>query len=357
MKKKNLKQLAGPAGSLRAGFVIVMLLLAAVAVVPGNVLAKGRDIKLSYNGPPDENENAVHRFAADFKARVESNTGGKLTVSLYPNSQLGNEEQRMEQVMSGPMITISSYAGIAPVFPEMFAANIPFMFDSYAAAHLFFDNSEFWSRAKAAFKERTGAVILEAVEEGGFLAFTNSKRKIQSPKDFKGLKFRAMDVSQVALYKAFGASAAPIPWTEVYMALKTGIADGQMNPPMYIIMGSLYEVQTHMCMANIQYSDQFMVVNGDWLAGLSPDLKAVVTEAARAANAANRKSIGSQVADRVAFIKSKGVAVYYPDAGEMAAFRELGQPAFVEWLKTRMDGSWVELAMDSAAKANAAAGQ
>ncbi|WP_348533114.1 hypothetical protein [Halomonas sp. 11-S5] len=46
------------------------------------------------------------------------------------------------------------------------------------------------------------------------------------------------------------------------MALKTGVADGQMNPPMYIIMGSLYEVQDYLTLANIQYSDQFLVGNG-----------------------------------------------------------------------------------------------
>ncbi len=311
-----------------------------------------REIMISYNGPPDMEENAVHRFAADFKSRVEEGTRDLLTVTLYPDSELGNEEQRMKMTMESSMITIASYAGIAPVFPEMFAGNIPFMFDSYAAAHIFFDSSAFWKKAKNEFHKRSGAVILEAVEEGGFLAFTNAKRKIQSPKDFKGLTFRAMDVSQVALYDAFGATGVPIPWTEVYSALKTGAADGQMNPPSYIIMGNLYEVQTHMCMANIQYSDQFMVVNHNWLTSLTPDIRDIVIDAARKANAGNRKIIGAQVADRVAFIKSRGVEVYYPDAEQMAAFRKLGQPAYIKWLKTRVNKRWVDLAMDSAAEAN-----
>lgn len=49
------------------------------------------------------------------------------------------------------------------------------------------------------------------VEEGGFLNFTNGKKPIHGPADFQGLRFRAMDPSQVALYEAFGASGTPIP--------------------------------------------------------------------------------------------------------------------------------------------------
>ncbi len=324
---------------------------------PGMALSDTREIMMSYNGPPDPEENAVHRFAADFKVRVEEGTDGLITVTLYPDSELGNEEQRMKMTIAAPMITVASYAGMSSVFPEMFAANIPFMFDNYAAAHNFFESSAFWEKARTEFAERTGAVILEAVEEGGFLAFTNSKRVIRSPKDFKGLTFRAMDLSQVALYEAFGASGIPIPWTEVYSALRLGMADGQMNPPAYIIMGNLYEVQKYMCMANIQYSDQFMVVTRSWLDSLTPDIRKIVMDAAHKANETNRKNISARVARRVAFLKGKGVEVHYPDADEMAAFRKLGQPAYIKWLKSGMNGRWVELAMDSAAKANRAAGK
>jgi TRAP-type C4-dicarboxylate transport system substrate-binding protein len=330
----------------------MFFLVLAAAFYPGTAQTDTREIMMSYNGPPDPDENPVHRFAADFKARVEEGTGGLITVILYPDSELGNEEQRMEMTIAAPMITVSSYAGMSSVFPEMFAANIPFMFDSYAAARIFFESSDFWERAGKEFSERTGAVILEAVEEGGFLAFTNSKRVIRSPKDFAGLTFRAMDLSQVALYEAFGASGIPIAWTEVFSALRDGTADGQMNPPAYIIMGNLYEVQKYMCMANIQYSDQFMVVNRSWLESLTPDIRKTVTEAAHKANDTNRKNISARVAARVAFLKGKGMQVHYPDTGEMAAFRRLGQPAYIKWLKTQMLPGWVELAMDSAAEAN-----
>ena len=55
------------------------------------------EIKMSYNGPPDAEENAVHLFAQNFKRFVSTRTNDRIRITLYPNSQLGNEEQRMEQ--------------------------------------------------------------------------------------------------------------------------------------------------------------------------------------------------------------------------------------------------------------------
>ncbi len=308
-------------------------------------------IKMSYNGPPSLNDNAVHAYATTFKELVEKKTDGQLIIELYPNSQLGNEQQRMEQVMNGPMINIASYGGIETVFPEMFATNVPFLFNSYEAAHRFFDNSQFMAKARKELLNRTGIELLAVVEEGGFLAFTSNK-PVHSPKYFKGMKFRAMDASQVAMYEAFGASGTPIPWTEVYLALKTGVADGQMNPPTYIIIGSLYEVQKHLTLANVQYSDQFLLMNADCLKGLSASQQDAIREAAKMANAKTREFVESQVEKRIEFLAEKGMTVYRPTKEEIEEFKTLGTPSYVKWLQKKIDQSWIDLAAQCAARAN-----
>jgi tripartite ATP-independent transporter DctP family solute receptor len=307
-------------------------------------------VKMSYNGPPSLEDNAVHAFATTFKEIVEKETGGELNIELYPNSQLGNEQQRMEQVMSSPMINIASYGGIETLFPEMFATNIPFLFKDYATAHRFFDNSEFMSKAIKELRSRTGIELLAVVEEGGFLAFTCDK-PIHSPADFKGLRFRAMDASQVAMYEAFGASGTPIPWTEVYLALKTGVANGQMNPPTYIIMGSLYEVQNNLTLANVQYSDQFLLINGEMLDKLTADQQAAVRKAAHEANIKTRELVESQVGKRVQFLAEKGMAVYTPTDAESKQFKALATPSYVTWLQKQVKQEWIDLALKCAAKA------
>ena len=310
------------------------------------------NLKLGYNGPPESGDNAVHLFASNFKRYLESRSDGKISLTLYPDSQLGDESQRMQLVAGQPAMNIASYAGAAPLCPELFAANIPFAFNSFEAAHLFFDKSPFWKKVSWRFQKKTGAVLLQAVEEGGFLAFTNAKRPLRSPKDFNGLRFRAMDQGQTALYRAFGATGIPIPWTELYPALAGGKADGQMNPPMYIIMARLYEVQKYLTMANIQYSNQFLTVNAEWFKSLPRELQAAVRKAAQDANLVNRIEVETQVSNRVKFLARKGMQAYRPTREEIAAFRKIAHPAYMKWLRKKVDKAWIDLALKSAETAN-----
>ncbi|SEG86296.1 TRAP transporter substrate-binding protein [Marinobacterium lutimaris] len=310
---------------------------------------QAQTINLSYNGAPDAEKNAVHLFASNLKKLVEEKTGGELELKLYPNSMLGEEQERMEQVMNTPSLNIASFGGVSPQFPEIFVSAIPFMFDGFDSARDFFDNGEYWKASQEEFYNRTGARILAVVEEGGFLAFTNNERPIHSPADFDGLRFRAMDKSQVALFESFGASGTPIPWTEVYMALRTGVADGQMNPPMYIILGSLFEVQKYLTLADIQYSDQFLIGNGELIDSLSEEDRKALQEAVVEANEINREAVESQVESHVKYLEEQGMEVYKPTEAELAEFQKIGQPSYIEWLKEQnIDQKWIDSALKDA---------
>lgn len=320
-----------------------------VAITGMSFAAHAQTINLSYNGAADEDKNAVHLFANNLKKLVEEKTDGELTLKLYPNSMLGEEEERMEQVLNTPSLNIASFGGVSPLMPEIFVSAIPFLFSDFDHARKFFDEGDYWKAIQHEFYQRTGGHLMAVVEEGGFLAFTNNKHPIKSPKDFQGLRYRAMDKSQVALYNAFGASGTPIPWTEVYLALKTGVADGQMNPPMYIILGSLFEVQKYMTLANIQYSDQFLVGNDELLKSLNDQEKTALLEAVKEANEINRKAVESQVEKRISYLEEKGMEVYRPTAEELEEFRKLGQPSFFKWLEEEgIDQKWIDLALKDA---------
>lgn len=308
-------------------------------------------INLSYNGAPDSEKNAVHLFASNLKSLVEEKSNGDLKIQLYPNSMLGEEQERMEQVINTPSLNIASFGGVSPLVPEVFASSIPFMLKDFKQAHKFFDEGDYWKAVTEKFYDDTGAHLVGVIEEGGFLAFTNNTKEIKKPEDFKGLKFRAMDKSQVALYESFGASGTPIPWTEVYMALKTKVADGQMNPPMYIILGSLNEVQQYLTLANIQYSYQFLVANDALLKGLSDDEKKILLDSIKTASDTNRVEVEKQVQSRIDYLANNGMKVYQPTPDELSEFQSISQPSYVSWLKEEgVDQKWIDMALKDAEK-------
>ncbi|UJF24521.1 TRAP transporter substrate-binding protein DctP [Suttonella sp. R2A3] len=327
------------------------LLLAMAAGLASSAVLAEQTINLSYNGAADAQKNAVHAFAENLQQLVEEKTNGEITLKLYPNSMLGEEEARMEQTMTGPNLNIASFAGISPLVPEIYVSATPFMFADFAEARAFFDQGSYWQMVKDALKERAGVEMLAVVEEGGFLAFTNNERPIHEPKDFEGLRFRAMDPSQVALYEAFGASGTPIPWTEVYMALKTSVADGQMNPPMYIIMGSLYEVQKYLTLANIQYSDQFLVGNAAMLDSWDDATRQAFDEAVAEANEQARAANEAQVEERIAYLAEQGMEVIRPTDEQLEAFRKTASPAYQDWLQEQdIAQSYLDAAQADVAK-------
>ena len=335
-------------------FPLVSMKTLAAACLTGSALMASQamaqtTINLGYNGAPDPDKNAVHVFAENLKTLVEEKTDGDIQLRLFPNSTLGEEQERMEQTMSSPMLNIASFAGVSPIADEIFVSAIPFLFDDFEAARTFFDEGSYWEEVENVVKERAGIEMLAVVEEGGFLAFTNDEKPISHPDDFKGLRFRAMDPSQVALYESFGASGTPIPWTEVYMALRTGVADGQMNPPMYIILGSLYEVQDYLTLANIQYSNQFLVGNSQMMESWEEETRNAFMEAVTEANQQAREHNESQVEERIAYLEEQGMEVIHPSEEDLTAFRDIGQPAYLEWLKERnVDQRWIDMALEDA---------
>lgn len=328
--------------SMLIGLALVTIPIAASAAT---------NIKMSYNGAPTEKDNAVHVFATHFKQIVEKETNGTVTIKLLPNSQLGNEQQRMQLVMKYPIINVASFGGMEAVFPEIFATNVPFLFNSYKAAHIFFDSSPVMAKLRKEFTKQTGILLLEVIEEGGFIAFT-STTPINSPKDFKGSKFRAMDASQIAMYKAFGATGTTLPWTKVYQALKDGTVNGQMNPLTYVIIGSFYEVQQYLTLANVQYSDQFLLFNNTLMNGLTTRERSILRDAAHAANKHTRVFVESQVEKRITYLRNKGMHIYKPTRNEMDLFKKLSTPSYIEWLSKVIDREWIDQTIADARRAN-----
>ena len=77
----------------------------------------------------------------------------------------------------------------------------------------------------------TGLKVLGLLDSGGFFAISDSKKPIKTVDDMKGLRIRTMTLpTHEATISSLGGQPTPLPWAEVYTALQTGVADGQMNP-------------------------------------------------------------------------------------------------------------------------------
>ena len=71
----------------------------------------------------------VHEGMVYFARRVEELSGGKVSVPIFPNGQLGSEPETMEQAQNGALAIVKTSAAAMEGFvPEMATFSMPYLF-------------------------------------------------------------------------------------------------------------------------------------------------------------------------------------------------------------------------------------
>jgi TRAP-type C4-dicarboxylate transport system substrate-binding protein len=105
-----------------------------------------------------------------------------------------------------------------------------------------------------------------------------------------------------AFIQSLGGQPTAIAWAEVYTALQTGVADGQMNPIPIIAFAKFQEVQKYLTLTGHLFAPYVWVMNTKFWDGLTHDEKNVVAYSAKSAIVAGR-GIG-----RIIEASNKGLA-------------------------------------------------
>jgi len=186
--------------------------------------AIARDFRAADNQPPDYPTSQAMRYMGEQIAKA---TGGKYNIKVYPNSALGSGMDTVEQVKIGAIemarVSTSEFHGVVP---ESVIPSFPFLFrdvDHFRKAMY----GPVGDEIMAAF-DKYGYIGL-CLYEGGTRSMY-SKKAIHSVADMKGMKVRVQPSDLwIAVISAMGATATPIPFAEVYTALKTGLVDAAEN--------------------------------------------------------------------------------------------------------------------------------
>jgi tripartite ATP-independent transporter DctP family solute receptor len=159
---------------------------------------------------------------------ISGRTGGRHSIKVYGNSALGSEKDTIEQVRIGALDMIRiNVAPMNNVVPETMVPTMPFVFRSTAHMRKVLDGPIGDEILNAC--EKQGLIGL-AFYDSGSRSFYTVKKPIRTLADMKGLKIRVQQSDLwVAMMQALGANATPMPYGEVYTALKTGLVDGAEN--------------------------------------------------------------------------------------------------------------------------------
>jgi tripartite ATP-independent transporter DctP family solute receptor len=173
--------------------------------------------------------------------------------------------------------------------------------------------------------EAQGYKVL-AVWENGFRHITNNVRPIVTPEDLKGIKLRTPSgVWRVRMFESYGASASPMELSEVFMALQTGVMDGQENPLTQITGQRFQEVQKYLSLSGHVYTPAY-VTAGAAFERLPADVQEILTEAAKETQGFVYEEAARMDNELVAVIEEAGTEV-----------NEVDKDAFVDASKSVYD--------------------
>jgi tripartite ATP-independent transporter DctP family solute receptor len=272
-------------------------------------------------------KDAFHVAAEKFKELVEKNSKGEITVALFPNAKLGDERTLLERMKMG--IVDSGIITTGPIInfvPSYGAIDLPFLFRDPEHAYKVLDGTI--GQKLLADLESQGWKGL-AFGERGFRNLTNSKRKVMTPEDIKGLKIRVMqNPVYVDSFKALGANAVPMAWTEVLTALQQGTVDGQENPLNVIMAFKLYEMQKYLSITRHAYAPAAILTSMSTWKKLTPAQQTITKKAAQDAAEFERAWDNRMEADWLKEVESKGMNVSKP---ELKPFRDAVKPVYDQY--------------------------
>ncbi len=209
---------------------------------------------------------------------IKEKTGGKYEIKVYPSGTLGNENSIIDQVRAGIVDCATLNSGpISEIVQEVKFLNLPYLFKSPQHMLRVMDSPV---------GREIDALILKydmmpvAYYGSGARSFYTSNKPIKTPEDLEGLKIRVMSTAVfVDTINAFGAKATPMPFSEVYTALKTGVVDGaENNWPSYESTGH-FEVAKYYTLDMHTVTPEPVVFSAKLWAKLSDEEKKIFKEA------------------------------------------------------------------------------
>jgi TRAP-type transport system periplasmic protein len=314
----------------------VVLAAGATAFLAKPALAAGRATRIRYaHSAPTSH--GWHLWGVQFKEAVEKRSDGKITVTIYPNAQMGNEQDIAKAVRLGTMEMGAVGVALMNWVPDVSVTDAPFLFRNRQQAYAALDGAlgdELKRRALAGGFRITGWTDL------GMRCMTNSKHPINRASDMSDLKMRVPDSrSYISMMQAMGATTVAVDLSELYLALSQHVADGQDTPPSVVKSNKYYEVQKYVSKTDHNMTNAYAVINPAFFDGLDKDRQDMIVAAGNDATIWLRSFTQQDEASSYDFLKSKGMDVNLtPDiasfqaatSGVIAKYPDLFKPDLVK---------------------------
>jgi tripartite ATP-independent transporter DctP family solute receptor len=286
---------------------------------------------------------AAHPFNARLREvgeRIKADSKGRMELHVFPDSQLGGDNDLLSQARSGAIEFCQPTGQILSSILPVTAINaMGFVFADYSHVWPTMDG-ELGTLVRGQIAAKTGLMPMDRMWDLGFRQTTTSNHPVTDAASIVGLKLRTpIAPSLIALFKALKAAPVGMQYGEVYSALQTHIVDGQENPLSQVEAGKFYEVQKYCSMTNHVWDGYWICCNKDAWNALPADLQTITRKNFNDVALLQRDDIAKLNGSTRGQLEAKGMVFNDCDSDSFRkVLRESG--FYAEWKGKIGDDAW-----------------
>ncbi|MBI4507266.1 MAG: TRAP transporter substrate-binding protein [Chloroflexi bacterium] len=246
------------------------------AAAPG-----ARVIRVGTQVPDKADALSISWVLSQLRDRLKQRSNGQLDMQIHWNGSLYSEVSAIKAMLDGAVDMSPSSVQNAGTFTKaFFVLDMPFLFDSYDELEKAVVLGPFNKRIKELVTKDQPNMLSILFSNTDGLRDIECSKKVVTPADLRGLKIRTTETpTDVAIWKALGATATPIAWAETYTA-------GTQNLIQCIGVGAGYwpinnkHYEWHKYITLIDYQSQVNVVHlsKKFFDSLSPEHQKLVMD-------------------------------------------------------------------------------
>ena len=286
--------------------------------------AQAQEFQLNVNTALAQSD-PLYKGLESFETNLEEKSDGRIEVTLYPNSQLGSNEDVLEQARAGAPVAIVTDGGRLAVFtPEFAILGAPFLADGYEGIRKVV-TSDLFEEWATDLHDTAGLQVLSFNWwQGQRNLLTNVE--VTTPEDLAGVRMRTPGAPVwTETIRAMGATPTPLPWGEVYSAIQQNAIDAAEAQLPAVVGAKLDEVINTVTLTGHINLITGLVTSAQWFDTLPEDLQVLVRDEALAAGEIASQGTQDVLEQIKSDLREAGVAVNEIDK---TPFIEATQPVY-----------------------------
>jgi TRAP-type transport system periplasmic protein len=264
---------------LKKSLVIALCLIVAGLAFAGGekekaAVQKQVELKFSHVLPTNE---PLHQVAVEIAKALEARSNGSIKSQVYPNTELGNNRDNLEQIRRGANIILLSDPGnVADYVPDYSIMAGPFLYKDYKDVQKLAATK--WHQEMIKQSAEKGIKILAMDWYFGSRHMISDK-VIRTPDDMKGMKVRVPPNKMwIETIKAMGGSPTTLQWSEVYSGLTQGVVDAAEAPLSTLFGSKLFEAKKKIALTGHFKAAVGLQMSQKVFDSLSPEQQKILTE-------------------------------------------------------------------------------